>query len=100
MQLFLLISLLLLTISTTATADDVQTTITSAPAPAPLEKKKTSMSELAPPLELDASCRVVECYRNMLNMSNSCKKSEKLHSFKKCEKKFYREEICCSKKNE
>ncbi|CAI2297766.1 unnamed protein product [Caenorhabditis sp. 36 PRJEB53466] len=64
----------------------------------PAEKKKISMPQLAPPLELDPSCRVVSCYRNMLNMSNECEKGEFLHSFKKCEKKFFREDTCCKKK--
>ncbi|CAL2043325.1 unnamed protein product [Caenorhabditis brenneri] len=67
---------------------------------APVLKKKSSMAELAPPLQLDPSCHVVSCYRNMLNMSNNCEKGEFLHSFKKCEKKFFREDTCCKKKKE
>ncbi|CAE18001.1 uncharacterized protein CELE_Y48G10A.6 [Caenorhabditis elegans] len=65
----------------------------------PVLRKKSSMDMLAPPLELDASCHVISCYRNMLNMSNSCEKGEFLHSFKKCDKKFFREDTCCKKKN-
>ncbi|KAF1752418.1 hypothetical protein GCK72_018973 [Caenorhabditis remanei] len=63
-------------------------------------KKKSSMAELAPPLELDPTCHVISCYRNMLNMSNNCEKGEYLHSFKKCEKKFFREDTCCKKKKD
>ncbi|PIC23065.1 hypothetical protein B9Z55_016893 [Caenorhabditis nigoni] len=66
----------------------------------PALKKTSSMAQLAPPLELDPSCHVISCYRNMLNMSNSCEKGEYLHSFKKCEKKFFREDTCCKKKKD
>uniref|UniRef100_A0A1I7T4W3 Secreted protein n=1 Tax=Caenorhabditis tropicalis TaxID=1561998 RepID=A0A1I7T4W3_9PELO len=67
---------------------------------APAAKKKSSMDQLAPPLELDPSCHVISCYRNMLNVSNNCEKGEFLHSFKKCEKKFFREDTCCKKKKD
>ncbi|EGT31442.1 hypothetical protein CAEBREN_19114 [Caenorhabditis brenneri] len=50
---------------------------------------------MVPPLALDASCHVSKCYRNIFNKSNSCAKGEYLHSFKKCEKKMYREDTCC-----